>query len=249
MEFVCQFNAWVSNRNNRSLREKTGYIKSKDVAGPGKPGYIRSIAMAAKNVQKIRERGEHRAQQRTEHANTGGPAVAARDRPARAQPDEHLRMEGIDEALLSPKWCSCTIATPGQHMPTAFYTVLRRWILATVAIIKALLAIEVGTDKFGFTASSRRNGNGRGGGGRGRGSSNRGRRRRQAAGGKDDEEFSEVGYRHCHCMLLINSPEGYDDVLTAVMKNLIEPIAGHLATPSSSGGGSGGGMMIALDYV
>ena len=59
MEFVCQYNAWISERAKRSLREKHGYIKRRNIAGTGKPGYVRSIAMTAKNVEEIRQRGEH----------------------------------------------------------------------------------------------------------------------------------------------------------------------------------------------
>ena len=43
-------------------------------------------------------------------------------------------------------------------MPRAYYTVLRNWILTATAILKALLVIEVGTDKAGWT----RRGRGRG---------------------------------------------------------------------------------------
>ena len=72
MEFACEYNAFISNRNNRSLHEKMGYIKPKEVANTGKPGYVSSVAMTAKNIDEMRARGEHRAEQRQEHSNTGG---------------------------------------------------------------------------------------------------------------------------------------------------------------------------------
>ena len=139
-------------------------------------------------------------------------------------------MIGIDHADMSYKWFSCTVATPGRHMPTSFYTVIRRWILTTVAILKAYLVIEIGEDKHGFTASARRNNVGRGrGGGRG-GGRGRGRGRSGAFGGPDDEMNSEVGWRHCHFMLLFNCPDGFDSILTTIVKNLIHPIAGQIGT-------------------
>ena len=79
-------------------------------------------------------------------------------------------------------------------------------------IIKAMLVIEIGEDKYGFTASARRNGTGRGRG-RGRGGGRGGRGRVGAYGGPDDEMNSQVGWRHCHFMLLINCPDGFDSVL------------------------------------
>jgi hypothetical protein len=95
MEFVCEYNSWVSNRSNRSLRGKIGYVKSKNVGGTGKPGYVRSVAMAAKNSDEIRTRGEHHAEQRQEHANNGGAQTAQRaNGPSRTAPDPEPKMDG-----------------------------------------------------------------------------------------------------------------------------------------------------------
>ena len=41
---------------------------------------------------------------------------------------------------------------------------------------------------------------------------------------------SQVGWRHCHFMLLINCPDGFDSVLTTTVKNLISPITAQMAT-------------------
>ena len=137
-----------------------------------------------------------RSNQRQSHADNGGAARAQRDRvPPGHAPDPELKMQGIESTDMSfYKWFSCTVATPGRHMPTSFYTVIRRWILTTVAILKAFLVIELGEDKHGFAASARRNNVGRGrGGGRG-GGRGRGRGRSGAFGGPDDDEMkSEVG--------------------------------------------------------
>lgn len=132
------------------------------------------------------------------------------------------------EPQSSHKWFSCTVATPGQHMPTSLCTALH---MITAAIIKGLLVIEIGEDKYGFTASARRSGRGRGGrfgqgGGRGGG----GRSRGAAYGGPFDEMNSKIGWRHCHFMLLINCSEGFDSVLTTIVKNLIAPMAAQMAT-------------------
>ena len=154
------------------MRVKEGYSTLTSVAQTGKHGYMRSIAMAARNVEECKQRGRHRAEQRQEHANAGGSFTAQRDRgfPA-AAPGPELKMDGIGAESMTHKWFSCTVATPGRHMPTSFYTVLRRWILTTVAIL-----IEIGEDKYGFTASARRNGAGRvRGRGRGGGRGGRGR--------------------------------------------------------------------------
>ena len=120
----------MSGNPNARLRVKEGYIKSMNVAQTGKRGYIRSIAMTARNVEKCKQRGEHRAEQRQEqYANAGGTFTAQRDRgPPAAAPDPELKMDGIDAQSMTHKWFSCTVATPGRHMPTSFYTVLRRWI-------------------------------------------------------------------------------------------------------------------------
>ena len=202
-----------------------------NVAGTGKKGYIRSIGMAARNVEECKQRGEHRAEQRQQHAVGGGTFTAQRDRstPGPA-PDPELKMDGIDALSMSYKWFSCTVVTPGRHMPTSFYTVLRRWILTTVAILKAFLVIEIGEDKYGFAASVQCNGTGRGrGGGRDRGGSG-GRGRSGAYGGADDEMNSQVGWRHCHFMLLFNCPDGFGSALTTIVKNLINPIAAQMFT-------------------
>ena len=221
------YNAFMSTNPKCKLRQKEGYVKSTNVGGTGRKGYIRSVAMTARNVEECRERSDHRAEQRQEHATSGGRTTAQSNRiPPGPAPDPELKMDGIDEVNMSYKWFSCTVATPGRHMPTSFYTLLKRWILTTAAILKAFLVVEIGEDKHGFTASAKRNGTGRGrGGGRGRG-----RGRSGAFGGPDDEMNNEVGWRHCHFMLLFNCPDGFDSVLTTVVKNLIHPIAAQMAT-------------------
>ena len=156
------YNAFMSTNPNCKLRQKEGYVKSTNVAGTGRKGYIRSVAMTARNVEECRERSDHRAEQRQEHATSGGRTTAQSNRiPPGPAPDPDLKMDGIDEVNMSYKWFSCTVATPGRHMPTSFYTVLRRWILTTTAILKAFLVVEIGEDKHGFTASAKRNGTGR----------------------------------------------------------------------------------------
>ena len=231
MDFYPAYNAFMSSNPNCKLRVKEGYVKSANVPGTGKKGYISSTAMTAHNVEECKERSDHRAEQRQNHADTGGAASAQRDRvPPGHAPDPELKMQGIESTDMSYKWFSCTVATPGRHMPTSFCTVIRRWILTAVAILKAFLVIEIGEDKHGFTASARRNDVGRGrGGGRG-GGRGRGRGRSGAFGGPDDEMNSEVGWRHCHFMLLFNCPDGFDSVLTTIVKNLIHPIAGQIGT-------------------
>ena len=126
--FYPQYNAFLPGRLDRTLRCKEGYIKPGDVAQTGKPGYIRSVGMAARNIEECREHGQHRAEQRQEHAASGIAFTAQRaSGPARSAPDPELKMDGIDAQSMTHKWFSCTVATtPGQHTPTSFYMVLRR---------------------------------------------------------------------------------------------------------------------------
>ena len=49
-------------------------------------------------------------------------------------------------------------------------------------------------------------------------------------GGADNEMNSQVGWRHCHFMLLFNCPDGFDSVLATIVKNMIAPIAAQMAT-------------------
>ena len=85
------YNAFMSNNPNCKLRQKEGHIKLTDVAGTGKKIDIRSIAMAARNVEECKERSDHRAEQREEHADIGGRATAQRNRiPPGPAPDPEL---------------------------------------------------------------------------------------------------------------------------------------------------------------
>ena len=61
MDFYPAYNAFMSTNPKCKLRVKEGYVKSNNVSGTGKKGYIRSVAMTARNVQECRERGDHRA--------------------------------------------------------------------------------------------------------------------------------------------------------------------------------------------
>ena len=129
MDFFCQYNSFMSDNPKRKLREKEGYIKSLNIAQTGKCGYIRSVGMTARNVEECKQRARHRAEQRQEHAVTGGAFRAQRaSGPSASAPDPELEMDGIDAQSMTHKWFSCTVATPGRHMPTSFYTALRRWI-------------------------------------------------------------------------------------------------------------------------
>ena len=62
----------MSSNPNCKLRAKEGYIKSSNVPGTGKKGYIRSIAMTARNIEESKQRSDHRAEQRQQHPGTGG---------------------------------------------------------------------------------------------------------------------------------------------------------------------------------
>ena len=73
-----------------------------------------------KKAKNVASSDDHRAEQRQEHADTGGRATAQRDRiPPGPAPDPELKMQGIDSADMSYKWFSCTVATPGRHPPYA----------------------------------------------------------------------------------------------------------------------------------
>ena len=88
MGFYPAYSAFMSSNPNCKLRIKEGYVKSTNVPGTGKKGYIRTIAMTARNIEESKERSDHRAEQRQEHANTGGRATAQRDRiPPGPAPD------------------------------------------------------------------------------------------------------------------------------------------------------------------
>ena len=97
MDFYPAYNAFMSSNPNCKLRVKEGYVKSTNVPGTGKKGHIRSIAMTARNVEESKERSEHRAEQRQNHADTGGAVTAQRDRvPPGQAPDLELKMQGIE---------------------------------------------------------------------------------------------------------------------------------------------------------
>ena len=59
MDFYPMYNAFMSTNPKCKLRQKEGYVKSTNVGGTGRKGYIRSVAMTARNVEECRERSDH----------------------------------------------------------------------------------------------------------------------------------------------------------------------------------------------
>ena len=82
-------------------------------------------------------------------------------------------------------------------MPLALYTATTNWIDETPHVINSLTVVEIGEDKKGYSAASRR--------GRGRGRGGRGRGQQRGNGGPSDEHDVPTGWRHMHAMLEINS--------------------------------------------
>ena len=158
MTFKPYLNGFVADTTDRRLRVRLGYIKMKNIGQTGLPGYLRSVGMTQRNRREYATRTAVSLARRTA-ANNDEPVEPVREGPAA---DRTLAMDGIPVDQLSRQWYSITVDTPGSDMPLALYTVTTNWIDETPHVINSLTVVEIGEDKKGYSAASRR--------GRGRGS-------------------------------------------------------------------------------
>ena len=211
MTFKPYLNGFVADTTDRRLRVRLGYIKMKNIGQTGLPGYLRSVGMTQRNRREYATRTAVSLARRTA-ANNDEPVEPVREGPAA---DRTLAMNGIPVDQLSRQWYSITVDTPGSDMPLALYTVTTNWIDETPHVINSLTVVEIGEDKKGYSAASRR--------GRGRGRGGRGRGQQRGSGGPSDEHDVPTGWRHMHAMLEINSPQGYATVLNQIFKDMLLP--------------------------
>ena len=211
MTFKPYLNAFLADTTDRRLRARLGYIKMKNIGQTGLPGYLRSVGMTQRNRREYATRTAVSLARRTA-ANNDEPVEPVREGPAA---DRTLAMDGIPVDQLSRQWYSITVDTPGSDMPLALYTVTTNWIDETPHVINSLTVVEIGEDKKGYSAASRR--------GRGRGRGGRGRGQQRGSGGPSDEHDVPTGWRHMHAMLEINSPQGYATVLNQIFKDMLLP--------------------------
>ena len=207
-------NGFVADAVNRRLRLRLGYIKMKDIGQTGRPGYLRSVGMTQRNKREYAARAVANNARRTA-ANNDEPVEPVRQGPSA---DRTLSMTGVPVDQLARQWYSITVDTPGSDMPLALYTVTTNWIEETPLIINSLTVVEIGEDKKGYSAASRR-GRGRGRGGR----FGRGGGRQRGSGGPSDEHDVPTGWRHMHAMMEINSPQGFATVLDQILKDMLLP--------------------------